>query len=128
MWEVLSVHVHPTYNTKHPPSERVDLAILRVSPITFGATVKPIILARPQDSILWSPGAIGTVSGFGSPAGHLSDPNYGKLSPTLVAVDVPFVSESECTRNWMAHGLLYEWSIICAGLFSSVPSNQNSEY
>ena len=115
-WQVLGVYLHPTYVLSQPEPSRVDIAILKISPIqNFTSAVQPIILARPEDSVLWSAGSLGTVSGFGSVDGNSSDPEFEILSPVLRAVNVPIVSETTCNSSWLQNGLFYDWSIICAG-------------
>lgn len=94
--------LHPGYTST--PVTRHDIAVLHwVRPLVFGANVRPIILAQPNNLVPY--GRLGVTSGWG-----LTAP--GQLPLRLQAVATPFVTNAQCNRSYSG---LIAVDMICAG-------------
>jgi hypothetical protein len=95
--------VHPRYGV--PAEDSNDVALLELaSPATLGA---PVLLARPGDEAQYAPGTPATVAGWGATR------YQGSISYTLQEVDVPIVSDQQCS---IVYGGDFDAdSMVCAG-------------
>jgi secreted trypsin-like serine protease len=58
------VRPHASYN---PPSDRNDVALLRLTPApTLSSSIEPIRLVAADESALWAPGIVSTIIGWGT--------------------------------------------------------------
>jgi trypsin len=94
---------HPNYGT--PAQWSNDFSLLTLaSPAPLGS---PITLADPGDVGLYPPGTMATVAGWGDTSWQ------GDLSPVLLEVDVPIVSDAACGS---VYGSDFDGAtMVCAG-------------
>jgi chaperonin GroEL len=101
--EVLSaaeIIVHPSYITVPTTN---DVALIRTNET---ASVTPVRLAGPGDAALNAPPTVGRVIGYGTTS------SGGDTSDQLLEVDVPVVSDSDCTGFYPE---LIPAAMLCAG-------------
>uniref|UniRef100_A0A665SUR6 Zgc:165423 n=1 Tax=Echeneis naucrates TaxID=173247 RepID=A0A665SUR6_ECHNA len=101
---------HPNYNSDTSDN---DIALLRLSsPVDFTNFIRPICLASNDTTI--DAGTITWVTGWGT---IQSDGEIPLPSPQrLQEVDVPIVSNSQCSDAYAAQSIQITSNMICAGL------------
>ncbi|CAJ0599416.1 unnamed protein product [Cylicocyclus nassatus] len=101
--DVIEIHVHPNFGQPHPFSH--DICLLKLSqPVNFTKHIQPICIPRSLKDI--SPKTKGFVTGWGTTT------EGGKVSNKLRQVEVPFLSEKECEKEY--EGEIDE-TMTCAG-------------
>lgn len=96
--KVRKINQHPSYNSR---SFDYDVSVLELaSQLSFGSRIQPIRLATsvPPE------GSIATVTGWGATS------EGGSISSTLMAVQVPIISNYDCRRVYYITP-----QMICAG-------------
>ncbi|WP_332888641.1 S1 family peptidase [Actinokineospora bangkokensis] len=99
---VTGIWVHPDYSD---PSISADVAVLTLD-TSLSAT--PIDVAGAGDEGLYAEGTTTTVLGWGATS------EGGSTSDTLLKVDVPVVSDSDCTTAYSSDYIAD--SMVCAGV------------
>ena len=97
------IYVHPQYEGT---TTGEDAALLHLS---GRSALNPIAMGRPSQKSLWDPGTTARALGWGAD-------NYmiGDSPDKLHEVDVPVVSDTDCSRSYTIHG--YDAAtMICAG-------------
>uniref|UniRef100_A0A665SW72 Zgc:165423 n=1 Tax=Echeneis naucrates TaxID=173247 RepID=A0A665SW72_ECHNA len=99
---------HPNYNSDTSDN---DIALLRLSsPVDFTNFIRPICLASNDTTI--DAGTITWVTGWGTIQSDVPLPSPQRLQE----VDVPIVSNSQCSDAYAAQSIQITSNMICAGL------------
>ena len=104
-WAVQQIIIHPTWSNVNEQN-KIDIALLRVEPITFTSTIQPVTLASPSNTNLYQSNVATFASGFGATTSNAEDP-----SPNLKAVQLPFTNQQTCDTE-VDNAFT---SVICAG-------------
>lgn len=97
--------IHPSYN---PSTENNDIALIQLrSPVILTNFVSTIRIANSGDNALYNSGSI-TVTGWGATS------SGGDVSNTLQKVDVPIVSNAQCSEMYGSNGSITA-NMFCAG-------------
>jgi secreted trypsin-like serine protease len=98
-----AIHVNPTYKKEGI----ADAALLHLA---LRANQDPIRIAKPSQSKSWAPGTNARALGWGQDAFFV-----GQSPDMLHEVDVPVVSDEDCSRSYTVQGGFDAATMLCAG-------------
>jgi trypsin len=101
--KIEKIYVHPKYEDV---STGDDAALLRLAK---RSGKQPIAIGKPSQSKLWNPGTTVRAIGWGT-----NSSIFGQSPDKLHEVDVPVVSDADCSRSYTIHGFDAA-TMICAG-------------
>ena len=100
---IKKIYSHPDFEGTNTGN---DAALLHLS---GHSSKRPVAIGRPSQSKLWAPGTTARALGWGQDAFLV-----GQSPDNLHEVDVPVVSDADCSRSYTIHGFDAA-TMICAG-------------